>query len=73
MTEEEQVEAATYMKLVDDVKKLIVETVVDELRGSTELRAECGMIAQSQIMSTDRYGPMATTIKRVMLEQLSRN
>ena len=66
MTEEDKSQAAAYLKLHEDVKKLIIDTVLEEL-----MTPSSAMYTQIQINTLNGY-PFKDAVKNVIKDQMNK-
>ena len=69
MTEEEKNAAAAYIKLHEDVKKLILDTVLEEIQRYGVLTTEVVNKAQSNLLYTQNFKDQ---VKNVIKEQMNK-
>ena len=72
MTEEEQ-QAAMALKLMDNVKQLIVDTVTVAMVEDSRLRAVARVLTDEQLRNTDQYGTLAQSVRRIIQEQMGKH
>lgn len=69
MTEEDKNAAAAYIKLHEDVKKLIIDTVLEEIQRYGVLTTEVVNKAQSNLLYTQNFKDQ---VKNVIKEQMNK-
>jgi hypothetical protein len=64
-------QAAMALKLMDNVKQLIIDTVVENYNNGGPLRALVDASAISRITDTGQYSPMVRAVKEIVSKQMS--
>ena len=65
-------QAAAYMKLMDNVKQLIVDTVVEELLSYGRLQQAVDGMVRARLTDTSPSGTITTAVKEIIKNQMGK-
>lgn len=70
VSDEEQ--AAMALKLMDNVKQLIVETVAEDIRNGGLVRSAIASVVQQSLMDTTSGGSLQMSVKKIITDQMGK-
>ena len=65
-------QAAMALKLMDNVKELILQTVLEGLSGYGQLYTRVDALIQNRINETNGGSPMQMAVKRIVMDQMGK-
>jgi tetrahydromethanopterin S-methyltransferase subunit F len=68
----EEQQAAMALKLMDNVKQLIIDTVVEDLRANGQVCAQLNHRVQLHINNTSGGSHMQMAVKRIVMDQMGK-
>jgi hypothetical protein len=68
----EEQQAAMALKLMDNVKQLIIDTVLEDLRAGGPVRAQLDHRIQLHINNTSGGSAMQMAVKRIVMDQMGK-
>jgi hypothetical protein len=68
----EEQQAAMALKLMDNVKQLIIDTVLEGLSGHGALQTRVDALIQNRINETTGGTPMQMAVKRIVMDQMGK-
>lgn len=68
----EEQQAAMALKLMDNVKQLIIDTVATDIMNTGLVRSAIASVVQQSLLDTSGGSTMQMSVKRIVMEQMGK-
>jgi hypothetical protein len=68
----EEQQAAMALKLMDNVKELIIDTVATDIMNTGLVRSAIASVVQQSLLDTSGGSTMQMSVKRIVMEQMGK-